>query len=51
MYDLKHISTLREQQRKMSKPQFIIRPLDVREFLNIQMQNVNETDNYSRQQQ
>ena len=33
--DLKQTSTLRERQRRLSKPQFVIKPLDPREFLNI----------------
>ena len=33
--DLKQTSTLRERQRRLSKPQFVIKPLDPREYLNI----------------
>ena len=33
--DLKLTSTLRERERRKSRPQFVIKPLDQREFLKI----------------
>ena len=40
LMDLKLTSTLRERERRKSRPQFVIKPLDQREFLKIQLQYV-----------
>ena len=49
LVDLKQTHNLRDRQRKMSKPQFVIRPLDPREFINIQMHNVADGEDYKQQ--